>query len=82
MDRIETIDEFGKKTVFELIDTFGMNDSEYAVLDLQESEDLYILKIKYDNNGEMTLEGIDDEELESAIEVYEELKRGSEYCDS
>lgn len=82
MDRIEAIDEYGKKIVFELIDTFGMNDSEYAVLDSEQSEDLYILKIKYDKNGEMTLEGIDDDELDDAIEVYEELKKGSERSDS
>lgn len=76
MEKIEAIDEFGKKIIFELIDTFGMNDSEYAVLDSEQSDDLYILKIKYDKNGEMTLEGIEDDELNDAIDVYEELKKG------
>lgn len=76
MEKFEAIDEKGKKITFELIETFGMNDSEYAVLDSKENEDLYILKIKHDKSGEMTLEGIDDDELNDAIEVYEELKKG------
>ena len=63
-----------KKIVFELIETFGMNDSEYAVLNSKDDDYTYILKIIYDKDKNMSLEGIDDEELNSAIEVYEELK--------
>lgn len=74
MDRFEAIDENGKKIVFELIETFGMNDSEYAVLNSKDDDYTYILKIIYDKDKNMSLEGIDDEELNSAIEVYEELK--------
>lgn len=82
MEKFEAIDENGKKVTFELIETFGMDDSEYAVLNSVEDKDLYILKIKHDKNGEMTLEGIDDDELEDAIEVYEELKKGRNRNDS
>ncbi|KXB44350.1 hypothetical protein HMPREF3188_01245 [Tissierellia bacterium KA00581] len=74
MERFEAIDENGKKIVFELIETFGMNDSEYAVLNSKDDDYTYILKIIYDKDKNMSLEGIDDEELNSAIEVYEELK--------
>lgn len=74
MESFEAIDENGKKIIFELIETFGMNDSEYAVLNSKDEDNIYILKIIYDKNGNMNLEGIDDEELNSAIEVYEELK--------
>lgn len=74
MEHFEAIDENGKKIIFELIETFGMNDSEYAVLNSKDEDNIYILKIIYDKNGNMNLEGIDDEELNSAIEVYEELK--------
>lgn len=74
MERFEAIDENGKKIVFELIETFGMNDGEYAVLNSKDDDYTYILKIIYDKDKNMSLEGIDDEELNSAIEVYEELK--------
>ena len=74
MERFEAIDENGKRIVFELIETFGMNDSEYAVLNSKDDDYTYILKIIYDKDKNMSLEGIDDEELNSAIEVYEELK--------
>ena len=74
MERFVAIDENGKKIVFELIETFGMNDSEYAVLNSKDDDYTYILKIIYDKDKNMSLEGIDDEELNSAIEVYEELK--------
>ncbi len=74
MERFEAIDENGKKIFFELVDTFGMNESEYAVLNSKDDINTYILKIIYDKQGNMTLEGIDDEELQDAIEVYEELK--------
>lgn len=74
MERFEAIDENGKKIVFELIETFGMNDSKYAVLNSKDDDYTYILKIIYDKDKNMSLEGIDDEELNSAIEVYEELK--------
>lgn len=74
MERFEAIDENGEKIFFELVDTFGMNESEYAVLNSKDDINTYILKIIYDKQGNMTLEGIDDEELQDAIEVYEELK--------
>lgn len=74
MERFEAYDENGKKIIFELVETFGMNDSEYAVLNSEDDVNTYILKILYDKDGNINLEGIDDEELSDAIEVYEELK--------
>lgn len=78
MERFEAIDENGKKIMFELVETFGMNESEYAVLSSEDDINTYILKIVYDKEGNMNLEGIDDEELQDAIEVYEELKSEKE----
>lgn len=78
MERFEAIDENGKKIMFELVETFGMNESEYAVLNSEDDINTYILKIVYDKEGNMNLEGIDDEELQDAIEVYEELKSEKE----
>ena len=78
MERFEAYDENGKKIIFELVETFGMNDSEYAVLNSEDDVNTYILKIIYDKDGNINLEGIDDEELSDEIEVYEELKSEKE----
>ncbi len=78
MERFEAFDENGKKIIFELVETFGMNDSEYAVLNSNDDINTYILKIVYDKDGNINLEGIDDDELSDAIEVYEELKSEKE----
>ena len=78
MERFEAFDENGKKIIFELVETFGMNDSEYAVLNSNDDIDTYILKIVYDKDGNINLEGIDDDELSDAIEIYEELKSEKE----
>lgn len=78
MERFEAFDENGKKIIFELVETFGMNDSEYAVLNSNNDVNTYILKIIYDKDGNIKLEGIDDDELSDAIEIYEELKSENE----
>ena len=78
MEKFEAVDENGKKIIFELIETFGMNESEYAVLNSEDDINTYILKIAHDEHGNMSLEGIDDDELSDAIEVYEDLKANKE----
>ena len=78
MERFEAFDENGKKIIFELVETFGMNDSEYAVLNSNNDVNTYILKIIYDKDGNINLEGIDDDELSDSIEIYEELKSEKE----
>lgn len=78
MERFEAFDENGKKIIFKLVETFGMNDSEYAVLNSNNDVNTYILKIIYDKDGNINLEGIDDDELSDAIEIYEELKSEKE----
>ena len=73
-NRIELIDEDGIKEVFDLIDTFGMDDDDYAVLKSEQNQELYLFKIVYDNKG-VNFIGIEDqEELDDAVTIYEELK--------
>ncbi len=78
MSIIELYDESGNKQSFRILDTFGMDEQDYAVL-LPENEHLdttYILRIETDENGQQYFAGIDDEdELEDAIQIYEELKK-------
>ncbi|AFS78351.1 hypothetical protein DUF1292 [Gottschalkia acidurici 9a] len=61
---IKLIDEDGKEQDFEVIATFDVEDDEYAaLLPLgEEEEEVYLLKIEYDENGDATLRNIEDEE--------------------
>ncbi|MDO5689174.1 MAG: DUF1292 domain-containing protein [Tissierellia bacterium] len=77
MDKIELIDEFGNKTEFKLLDSFGMDEDDYAVLLPVDEEDaeLYLLRIEEDEDGQIVLVTIDDEEeMQDAIKIYDELK--------
>lgn len=76
IDKISLIDEKGDEIEFEVSATFGLDDSEYAVLFPVNDEegDAYMLRIEYDDKGGMILIGIDDEkELEDVIFTYETL---------
>ena len=76
MDRIELIDENGQVFEVELIDTFGLDDDDYAVFStLDDTDLLYILKIDASEDGEeVYFVGVEDDELDELIEAYEELK--------
>lgn len=77
MEIIELYDENGKLQKFKLLDTFGMDEDDYAVLlPVNEPDSLtYILRIEYLDNGELNLIGIEDEnELNAAVDIYENLK--------
>ncbi|KGG81467.1 hypothetical protein Y919_00450 [Caloranaerobacter azorensis H53214] len=78
-DRHETItliDDEGNEIEFEVIATFDIEDREYAVLlPVNEEEDeAYILKIEYDEDGNMILVNIEDKsEFDDAAAVYEAI---------
>lgn len=77
MSLIELYDESGNRQSFRILDVFGMDDQDYAVLlpENNHNNQTYILRIEIDENGQQYFAGIDDEEeLEDAIRIYEELK--------
>jgi uncharacterized protein YrzB (UPF0473 family) len=77
MSLIELYDESGNRQSFRILDVFGMDDHDYAVLlpENNHNDQTYILRIEIDENGQQYFAGIDDEEeLEDAIRIYEELK--------
>lgn len=77
-DKIILLDELENEVEFQVLATFGLDDSDYAaLLPTDEIDGLtYILRIDYDDSGEPILVGIDDdEELEDVIKVYEEIER-------
>ena len=72
------LDEFGKEQEFIILATFGLDDVDYAaLLPTDDMEGLtYILRMETEANGELVLTGIDDdEELQDAIDVYEEIQQ-------
>ena len=74
MDKIELVDESGQLVEFELIDTFGMNDDDFAVFSsLDDPDSIYIFRVDNHGDGEVFFIGVNEEELDDIIEVYEEL---------
>ena len=75
---ITLLDELGNKVEFELIATFGLDDMEYvALIPVNEEEPLtYLLRIEYDDNGDLVFVTIDDkEEFDDVVRTYEEIRR-------
>ena len=78
-EKIVLLDEMGNEVEFQVLATFGIDDTDYAaLLPMDEFEGLtYLLRIEYDDFGEAFLRGIDDDqELKEVIEVFEEIQKG------
>ena len=60
---------------FKIIDTFGVDDKNYAVLLPEDGDQLYVLEIRHTDNEIEFLTIDDDEEFDEVIDLYEELKR-------
>lgn len=75
MERQLFYDELGNPVEFIIKAKFSVDDSDYvAMLPVEDLEsETYILRIDIDENGEDILAGIDDDELQVALEAYEEL---------
>lgn len=76
MEKLLFYDEMGNEVEFIVKAKFSIDDTDYvAMLPANELESYtYILRIDLDDNGEEVLVGIDDDELEEAQKVYEELE--------
>lgn len=75
---ITLLDELGNKVEFELIATFGLDDMEYvALIPVNDEEPLtYLLRIDYDENGDLVFVTIDDkEEFDDVVKTYEEIRK-------
>lgn len=74
MDKIILIDENNKEVEFNIIDTFGVDDKDYAVLEPIEEDFLLIYEI-IKNDGNISFKTIDnDRELDEIIKIYENMK--------
>ncbi len=75
---VSLVDENGKEQKFEVMATFDIEEDEYAVLfplsKDESDEGAYILRMEYDENGDLMLINIEDEEeFENAVAVYEAI---------
>lgn len=79
-EKIVLLDELGNEEEFIILATFGLDDVDYAaLLPADDLEGLtYIFRMEMDEDGDMTLVGLDDEdELKEAVEAYEEIQKDS-----
>lgn len=76
-EKIILLDEMGNEVEFELVMTFGLDDSNYAALiPVDDLESEIFLRFEIDENGETILVPLDsDEEYRDVKEAYEEFKR-------
>jgi len=78
-DVLVLMDEEGNETEFEYLDTVEMNSKEYVVLlpvqeeESEPAEEVLILKVEQDENGEDVFSSVDDEkELNEVFEKFKE----------
>ena len=79
-DKHVFIDENGKKHEFEIVDTFQVDDVEYAVLQGEDDEDeAILLRVEYDEDGNQVLVAIEDQdEFDEVRDLYFELLEDEE----
>ncbi len=74
MDNIILLDEDNNEVEFEILDTFGVDEANYAALKQVEDELILIVEV-IEKNNEIELKSIEDQDLlDELIEIYEEMK--------
>ena len=74
MDKIILLDQENNEVEFELIDTFGVDEANYAALK-QIDDDLILMVELIESNGEVIFKAIEDQdELDEIIALYEDMK--------
>ncbi|WP_297789757.1 DUF1292 domain-containing protein [uncultured Anaerococcus sp.] len=74
MDKIILLDQENNEVEFELLDTFGVDEANYAAL--KQVDDDFILMVEIVEEGkEVTFKTIEDQNLlDEIIDLYEEMK--------
>ncbi|MDU5149409.1 DUF1292 domain-containing protein [uncultured Anaerococcus sp.] len=74
MDKIILLDQDNNEVEFELIDTFGVDEANYAALK-QIDDDLILMVELIESDGEVIFKAIEDQdELDEIIALYEDMK--------
>lgn len=79
-NKITLLDEEGNEMEFEIIMTLDVEGVEYAILAQEDDEEsAVVLRMDYDEDGELLLVPIeDDEEYENVVSAYEVLAEEEE----
>ena len=74
MDKIILLNQDNNEVEFELIDTFGVDEANYAALK-QIDDDLILMVELIESDGEVIFKAIEDQdELDEIIALYEDMK--------
>ena len=74
MDKIILTDQNNKEVEFNIVDTFGVDDKDYAVLEPIDEDFLLIYEV-IKNDDTISFKTIDnDRELDEIIRIYENMK--------
>ena len=74
MDKIILLDQENNEVEFELLDTFGVDEANYAALK-QVDDDLILMVEIVEEGKEVTFKTIEDQNLlDEIIDLYEEMK--------
>lgn len=75
MDSIFLLDENNNEVEFNIIDTFGIDDKNYAALEKVGDDMIMIVEVK-NSDDIITFKTIEDQkELDEIIDFYEQMKR-------
>ena len=75
MNSIFLLDENNNEVEFNILDTFGIDDKNYAALE-QVGDDMIMIVEVYNTSDVISFKTIEDQkELDEIIEFYEEMKR-------
>lgn len=75
MDSIFLLDKNNNEVEFNIIDTFGIDDKNYAALEEIGDDMIMIVEVK-NSDDIMTFKTIEDQkELDEIIDFYEQMKR-------
>lgn len=75
MDSIFLLDENNNEVEFNIIDTFGIDDKNYAALEEIGDDMIMIVEVK-NSDDVITFKTIEDQkELDEIIDFYEQMKR-------
>lgn len=78
MDSIFLLDENNNEVEFNIIDTFGIDDKNYAALEEIGDDMIMIVEVK-NSDDIITFKTIEDQkELDEIIDFYEQMKRDND----
>lgn len=74
MDKITLLDENNNEVEFEILDTFGVDEANYAALREVNENLILMVEVVEDSEG-IIFKAIDNQdELDEIIDLYEEMK--------